>query len=229
LEEAFSGVKKNLRIETWVACEACAGAGHFAKEGFDVCKTCDGRGEIRETKKSFFGAFARVVQCGKCRGLGKIPKHLCAKCSGVGRLKGERKVDIDLASGISDSQIIKISGMGEAGESGTGSGDLYVHVRVKPHGIFSRAGDDLIIKQSAPLLDILLEKPIKIKTISGKNIEVKVPADFNLKNKIRISGEGMPRFGFFGRGDLYLDLEVKTPKKLNSEAKKILEKLDKEL
>ncbi len=229
LEEAFSGLKKKLRVETFIACETCAGAGYFSKEGFEVCKTCGGQGEIRETKKSFFGAFARVVQCSKCRGLGKIPEKICSKCAGGGRVGGIREIEINLAAGISDGQIIKVSGMGESGESGMGAGDLYVRVRVAPHPAFARVGDDLVTRQAISFLDILLEKPVKIKTIAGKNIEVSVPPDFNLKNKIKIAGEGMPRFGSWGRGDLYLDLDVKTPKKLNSEIKKLLEKLDKEI
>ena len=168
LEEAFRGVKKPLRIGTLVRCETCGGQGHFPKEGFTVCAACDGRGEIREIRSSFFGAFSRVRTCGKCSGLGKIPKKICAFCGG-GRVKGVRETEVTLAPGISDGQIIKISGLGEAGERGAVAGDLYLGVRVKPHPVFARVGDDLVMRRVVPLLDILLGKAMAVETLSGKN------------------------------------------------------------
>lgn len=229
LEEVFTGAKKNISINTFLSCEACSGAGHFAKEGFTACAVCDGRGEIKETQNTFFGAFARVKTCDKCRGLGKIPKKICGSCSGAGRLRGMRELTINLAPGIADSQIIKITGGGEAGERGALTGDLYVGVRVKPHAVFSRAGDDLIVKKSISLIDVLLGKPIVINTIGGKIIEVKIPEDWNVKEKLKVAGEGMPRFSSFGRGNLYIDFDIKTPKRLSSAAKKLLEDLGKEI
>lgn len=229
LEEALHGVKKDLSIDTYLPCEKCAGAGHFSKEGFENCGNCDGRGQIKEVKSGFFGAFSRVRECPKCSGSGKIPKKICGICSGSGRARGRRDVVINLAPGIGDGQMLKVSGAGEAGEKGAGTGDLYVGVRVKPHSVFSRVGDDLVMKLPVSLTDILLNAPLHITTLSGKKIETAVPEDFNLKNKLKISGEGMPHFGHYGRGDLYIDLDVKTPKRLSASAKKILEALRKEL
>ena len=141
------------------------------------------------------------------------------------RVLKERAVEVNVATGISDGQIIKITGIGETGERGAGAGDLFAHIKVKPHKLFERRGDDLVVKKEFQLTDILLEKPIDVVSISGKKLEVVIPPDFSLKNKLKMSGEGMPRMGGWGRGDLYIDLDIKTPKKLSSSAKKLLEGL----
>jgi molecular chaperone DnaJ len=225
LEEAFHGIKKNLRIDTRVACSTCAGMGHFGKDGYATCVTCGGQGVIRETKSGFFGAFARVRECSKCFGLGKIPKKICGACSGSGRARGSRDVEISLAPGISDGQIIKIAGAGEAGERGSGVGDLYVGVRVKPHAVWKRVGDDLVVKYPMSLADILREKNINVVSISGKSLEARIPPGHDLRAPVKIAGEGMPRFGRAVRGDLYVELEVKTPSKSDPKLKKLLEDL----
>lgn len=226
LEEAYSGLKKKIHINTFVKCSTCDGHGHFAKDGFDVCGACDGKGEIREMKRSIFGAFARSAQCDKCSGLGKIPKKICNACRGVGRVKSERGIDIDIAPGIADGQVLKIIGGGEAGERGVSSGDLYVGIRVKPHHIFKRVGDDLVMKYPVSLVDILLGKAIKVSGISGKNTETHIPRGHDLRVPIKISGEAMPHFGRYGYGDLYIELEVKTPLKLDPELKNLLDRFN---
>lgn len=229
LEEAYAGVKKSIAIKTFVRCEKCGGVGHFPDVGFDKCGTCDGKGEIRESKSGFFGSFSQVRPCAKCFGTGQIPKKICVACLGAGRVTNERKVEVAIAAGISDGQLIKLAGLGEAGERGAGTGDLYVGVTVAPHKIFERHGNDLLLRASVSLLDVLLEKPLIITTIGGKKLEVAIPADFSLKSKMKIAGEGMPRLGGYGCGDLYIDLEVKTPKHLSSVAKKLLEELRREV
>jgi len=86
----------------------------------------------------------------------------------------------------------------------------------------------LIVKKEIKLVDALLQKKIDIQTISGNKLKVEIPADFDLKNDLRIAGEGMPRFGGHTRGDLIIELIIKTPKKISAKMKKILEDLDKE-
>jgi molecular chaperone DnaJ len=228
LEEAFHGVKKNIEYEVAVRCQKCGGLGHDPKAGSDKCGICDGRGEIRETRKSFFGDFMQVKSCQKCFGTGQIPKKVCEVCRGAGRVRGRKSVSVEIRPGIADEQIIKIKSAGEAGERGTEEGDLYVRIRIKKHPVFERRGDDLIIKKEVKLVDLLLGKKINTPVISGNDLKIEVPPDFNIKENLRIRGEGMPRFGNLGRGDLVVEFTVKTPKKLDPKIKRILEDLDKE-
>ena len=229
LEEAFQGTEKKINFRVAVRCEKCNGLGHDPKAGFDKCGICAGQGEIKETRQSFFGNFVQVKTCGQCFGTGQIPKKVCEACRGSGKVVAERTITVEIRPGIEDGQIIKIQSAGEAGEHGTKEGDLYVRIKIKPHPVFKRQGDDLIIKKEVNLIDLLLGKKIEISTISGNKLKVEIPADFDLKSNLRISGEGMPRFGSYGRGNLIVELTIKTPKRMNERTKKILEDLEKEL
>lgn len=223
LEEAFHGTVKDLRIKTAITCEACKGQGGDIAAGFRVCPVCKGQGEIREEKRTFFGSFSKIKTCNQCRGTGQVPNKICSVCEGKGSVPGERKVRVEILPGVENNQIIKIKGAGEAGERGSAAGDLYVRIRVKPHPSFQREGDDIIVRKEINVLDLLLGKKIEIPTISGGKIWVEIPPGFNLKENLRIPGEGMPRFGSFGRGDLLVNFVIKAPKKPSAKLKKLLE------
>ncbi|MBN2197635.1 DnaJ domain-containing protein [Candidatus Wolfebacteria bacterium] len=229
LEEAFRGIEKKIKYKVFVRCEKCNGLGYDTKAGFDKCEVCGGQGEIKEVRQSFFGNFMQVRACSKCFGTGQIPKKVCEVCSGKGRIVGEKTVNVEIRPGINDNQIIKIQSAGEVGERGSKEGDLYVRIKISPHPIFKREEENLIIEKEANLVDLLLGRKLEIPTISGNKLKVEVPADFDLKNSLRISGEGMPKFNSFGKGDLIVQLKVKTPKKLSSKVKKILEELSEEI
>ncbi len=223
LEEAFRGTAKVLNIKTFVHCKACGGHGADMKAGFTKCLVCGGQGEIKEQKKTFFGSFSQVRSCERCRGSGQIPNKVCHICKGAGRVEQVREIKVDILPGIEDGQIIKVTGGGEAGERGTAVGDLYVRVKIRPHAMFERRGGDLVVKKELEVIDLLLGKKLEVPTISGGKVNVEIPAHFNLKEHLRIVGEGMPRFASHGRGDLLVDFVIKAPKKLGDKARKILE------
>jgi len=203
--------------------------GHFPKEGFTDCSACDGRGEIRESRKTFFGNFDQVKMCVKCAGIGKIPNKICHQCSGSGRMSAERAIEINIVPGINDDQLIKISKAGEAGLQGSEAGDLYVRIKIKPHPVFQRVGDDLLMQARINLIDLLISRAVEVKNIIGKKMTVEVKPDYRLGEQLIVAGEGMPRLGGYGRGRLLVDLEIKMPKKLTDQAKKLLEELKREL
>lgn len=228
LEEAFRGTTKYLNIKTLINCEKCNGRGADESSGFKICSVCDGQGEIKEKKQTFFGSFSQIKTCGKCYGTGKVPNKSCVFCNGSGRVLATREVKVNILPGVSNNQIIKIKEMGEAGERGMPPGDLYVRIKIKPHPIFERVGNDLIVKKELSFFDLLLGRKIEIPTLDGKKINIEIPPHFNLKSDLRVSGEGMPRFGSYGRGDLLVSFIIKAPKKINSKFRKILEELEKE-
>jgi len=228
MEEAFRGTIKAVKLRTLVQCEKCKGRGAEAGSTFEKCSACDGRGEVREQRRTFFGNFAQVKACVRCQGTGEVPQKACHTCKGSGRMEADREVRVEILPGIEDGQLIKIKGMGEAGERGTAAGDLYVRVRIRPHHLFARHGRDLIVAHELKVLDLLLGKKIEVPTVSGGKIAVEIPAHFNLKDNLRIAGEGMPQFGAYGRGDLLVNFIVKAPKKPGAKAKKLLEELEKE-
>ncbi len=230
LEEAFSGTKSKAKFKTMIACDSCKGLGYDESAGFSGCSLCQGRGEIKEEKKTFFGHFAQVKTCPDCRGRGEAPNRVCRDCKGLGRVVGEKEVDIGINPGVEDGQIIKVKGAGEAGERESSGGDLYVTVKIKPHPVFERIKNDLYMTKEVRVTDALLGRKIKIKDINGENFNVSIPSDFNFKDKLRVPGRGMPIFGFSSsRGDLYISFTLKTPKKLSEKAKKLLGELEEEL
>ncbi len=226
LGDAFRGVVKDVVIETMVACAKCKGYGGDPEAGSKSCATCNGQGEIKEHKRTFFGSFSQVKACVKCHGTGKVPNKICAVCNGGGRIAGARQVRVEILPGIQDTQIIKVKGAGEAGERGMAVGDLYIRIKIAPHPVFERRGDDLVTRKELSVIDLLLGRKVAVPTIGGGKIHVEIPAHFNLKEDLRIPGEGMPRFGSFGRGDLLVDFIVKAPKKLDASARKALEDLE---
>lgn len=222
LEEAKAGKKINLDYQTQTTCATCKGLGSDVKAGSKKCEHCDGRGEVRESRNTFFGNFVQVVSCKHCQGFGQIPNKVCATCKGAGRIYGNRTAVLEIRPAIEDGQLIKIKGIGEAGERGTESGDLYVKVRVLPHSKFERRGNDLYTVLPINVLDILLGKKIKVDILSGNKTEVKVPLGHHLTRDIRVKGEGMT-----SDGDLIIKLDPYTPKDIPAEAKSLISELEK--
>ncbi len=226
LEEAFRGTTRNIKFTARVLCEVCKGQGADTAAGFSSCTVCGGQGEIREQKRTFFGNFSQVKTCSKCRGVGQIPNKACRSCSGTGRISSERDIKVEILPGVEDGQLIKITGMGEAGERGATAGDLYVRVRVRPHAVFERQGTNLMVKKDLNVIDLLLGKKLEIPTMAGGKIKIEIPTHFNLKENLRIPHEGMPKLGGHGRGDLLVNFTIKAPKKLDEKARNILEELN---
>lgn len=229
LAEAFHGLKRALSFKTHIVCDACQGLGHDKSGGFDTCGMCNGRGEINVERRTFFGQFAQVKVCPECSGNGQVPKLPCSKCKGKGRVSGVKEVNMNIAPGVEDGQIIKIQSGGEAGERNGGVGDLYVIVRIKPHPVFIRKKEDLFMSRDISLAEALLEKEIPIADIGGEKFSVKIPGGFSLQEKMRVSHRGMPKFGSSSRGDLYISFNLKMPKRVSDKAKKLLEDLEGEL
>lgn len=232
LEEAYKGVEKKIKYKADVKCSACKGLGHEANSEFETCNICNGRGEIKESRKTFFGNFEQIRICEKCHGTGQIPKKICQTCKGIGKIKGEKELEIKILAGIFDGQIIKIKGAGEAGERGAGDGDLFVKIKVKHHHIFERQGDNLIANKKINIVDLLYKmvnaEKIEIDAISGKKINIVIPKEFEFDQPLRIVGEGMPKWNSFGKGDLLIKFKIEHPKKINSKIKKTLDDLNSE-
>ncbi|RME60230.1 molecular chaperone DnaJ [Candidatus Parcubacteria bacterium] len=229
LEEAFHGTEKELHVRTYLRCEACRGTGAETGSKMVECEICGGQGEIREQRRTFFGSFSQVRTCTHCGGTGSVPEHSCKLCKGKGRVSGVRTVRLGIVPGIRDGQLITVKGKGEAGTRGSAEGDLYVRVRIAPHPLFRREGDDLIMEKKISLLDVLLGKRITIPLIEGGKAAVVLPSGFQFQEPLRLPGKGMPRFRGAGRGDLYIKFILEVPKKLSKKAKALLEELKKEV
>lgn len=228
LEDTLRGKEKVITLYKYINCSRCQGTGAEPGTKIKECFSCRGTGEVQQIKKTFFGSFTRFTICPECKGEGYRPEKPCNVCQGEGRIKAEEDIKIFIPVGVDSNQVIKIDGKGEAGRRGGKSGDLYVRIFVKPHPAFERRGDDLYISIPISFSQAVLGDEIEVPTLEGKKILLKIPAGTESGKTLRISDKGISHFSGYGRGNLYVELIVKTPKKLTKKQKELLEHLKKE-
>lgn len=225
LEEAFSGTSKELTFTTYSSCTPCNGQGTKDVGGMKNCSTCGGSGITRMQQ----GFFAIEQTCQKCQGSGQEIKNPCGTCHAAGRVQRQKKLIINVPSGIEDGVRIRHAGEGEAGIRGGTSGDLYVYISVKPHDIYEVKGSNLHFKLPLSFTRAALGGTVKVPTIDGGEVELKIPAGTETGNKLRLNGKGMSIVRSSERGDLYAHAFVQTPKNLTKKQKEMLQELDKEI
>lgn len=220
--ESIFGTDRRVLVSKVGLCETCDGTG--AKKGSKLvtCATCNGKGEIRETRNSFFGTVTTARACPKCHGRGEIPESVCPICRGEGIAKRQEEIRIQAPAGVSDGEMIRMPGRGEAAPGG-GAGDLYIKLHVKADPAFQREGSTLITTLPIKLTDALLGGTYAIRTLDGEE-NITVPAGIAHGEMIRIRGKGVPT-GRSGRGDLLVRIDITFPKKLSRGAREIIEKL----
>lgn len=225
LDEILKGTEKEITLLKQISCSRCQGIG--AEPGTKVveCFSCRGTGHVQEVKKTFFTSFTRFIICPECSGEGYRPEKPCNVCKGEGRTKGKEDFRIWIPAGIDTNQIIRVEGKGDSGRKNGKPGDLFVRIFVKEDNVFQRKGDDLHV--SIPILfsQATLGDDIDVPTLERNNISLKVPAGTQSGKVFKISKKGIPHFSGRGRGDLYVQLTVKTPKNLTKEQKELLRKL----
>ncbi len=230
LEEVFSGVHRKLELRHFVLCPLCHGSGGDPAHGTKICSTCQGEGRVRRRARTIFGSFEEVKTCSDCDGEGKMAVKACPKCHGERKVFGERSVELQVPPGVEDGAFIKKEDEGEPSDRrGSRAGDLYVKIKIKPHPVFRREGQNLYMKLPLSFTDSALGTSKDIVTIESKSLTVKVPAGSQSGELLRVKGEGMQHFGSSARGDLFIEIQVMTPKKLSRRAKELLQDLQKEI
>lgn len=220
--EAIFGTERRMLIAKMGVCETCEGTG--AKKGTKrtTCASCNGKGEIREARNTFFGNFTTTRTCPRCLGRGEVPEHPCDTCKGQGVAKREEEIHVIVPAGVSDGEMIRMPGRGEVAAGGT-AGDLYVKLHVKADKTFTREGNNLLTVLRLKLTDALLGGEFKIETLDG-GVSVSVPQGVTHGELIRVRERGVPH-GRGARGDLLVRVEIQFPKKLSREANSLVEKL----
>ncbi len=220
--EAVTGTEKTLRIKRLVTCERCSGNGAEPGANVVTCGECGGTGQVTRTAQSFFGVIQQAVVCPRCDGSGKVPEKPCRDCSGEGRLQKTDDVTVQVPAGIDTGQTLRLRGYGDAGRRGTESGDLYVHVEVRPDPRFEREGADIRSTLELPAVDAILGTEIPVQTVTGP-VTLTVPAGTQPGQVFRMKGKGMPVLNDTARGDHYVSVKVEIPHKLSRKEKELLE------
>ncbi len=220
LEEAYNGKKQDIKFSTSEKCNTCSGSG--SKPGHDAgsCSMCGGRGQIRSSQ----GFFTVQQTCPQCGGAGEEITHPCSSCRGQGKKQATKRLSVTIPKGVDDGTRIRLSGKGEAGSRGAGSGDLYLFINVNSHDLFKRSDENLFFERPISVADAALGTSIEVPTIDGGKAKIKIPAGTQSGKQFRLKGKGMPYMRGSGFGDLYVELNTEVPVNLNNEQKDLLEK-----
>lgn len=223
LEEAVHGVERQLRVPKMANCTTCDGSGSRPGSKATTCSNCDGRGHVRMQQ----GFFSVQQTCPTCRGRGKIADP-CSTCSGRGVVRAQKTLAVKIPAGVNEGDQIRLSGEGEGG-GGPGArvspGDLYVRIRLKPHPIFGRDGDDLYCEVPVSFATMALGGALEVPTLSGR-ASLKVPAETQSERVFRLRGKGVQGTRADSAGDLYCKVVVETPVNLTRKQKELLKGFD---
>ena len=226
LEEAVFGVEKLLDISKEVVCAHCHGNGVEPGSKINICKRCNGRGQVEQTQNTFLGAFRTVGVCPDCNGEGKLAEKKCGQCNGRGAQNGKERIKAKIPAGIKSGESLRLSGQGEAGQTGAPAGDLYINVQVLQHKSFARQGDNLHTVKTIQFSQAALGDKVEVVTLDGK-VNLKIPAGTPAGRQFIIKNRGSLKLRGRGRGDLIVEVKVAVPDDLSRSQKKILEDLQK--
>lgn len=226
LEEAATGVEKEIEVSHYVTCQACKGSGAKPGTSSVKCSTCQGTGQVQRMQRTMLGSFAQITPCPACHGQGQTIASPCPTCSGKGRTRSSHKIKVKVPGGIETGQRLKIPQAGDTGSHGGSPGDLYVFITVRPHPLFERDGADLYYKKTVSFTKAALGGEIEVPVILGK-ATLKVPAGTQPRTSFKLKGKGLPHLRGGGRGDHYVVIDVEVPTRLNDQEAELLEKFSK--
>lgn len=224
LLEAADGVTREVAYTRDAPCGTCGGGGAAPGGTVITCPECGGSGQKRAARRTFLGTFESLMPCPRCGATGTIAEPPCPTCGGDGRERRRETVDVEVPAGVADGMGIRVPGAGEAGIRGAQAGDLIVTVRVQEHEFLARDGDDLHCRAEISVAVAGLGGPVLVPGLRG-DVEVEVPAGAQFGDMVRVRGEGMPRLGREGSGDLIVHLAVAVPKKLSKRQAELLKEL----
>lgn len=220
-EQAVFGDEISVDLKLPQTCDDCHGSG--AGEGTKpvTCSDCGGAGQVRRVRQSVLGQMVSMSPCPRCGGLGEIITTPCSSCRGEGRVTTDKTYTVDVPGGVVDGSTLRLTRRGASGPRGGSPGDLYVHLRVKPHERYRREGDDLITDVPISIAQAALGTALTLATLDGDE-ELSIPAGTQPGHQFVLRGRGVSRLQQRGRGDLHAVVRVDIPTKLSTEESTLL-------
>ncbi len=220
LISALKGFETEIAMQKPMECQACRGTGVDPGVQATACSACGGSGRANVGN----GPMQFTKTCSVCGGSGKIGKS-CSSCNGMGRISGTEKIKVSIPKGVREGSKVRVSGKGEPGRNGGAAGDLYLIVHITPHAFIRREGDDLYMDVPVTVHEAMAGATITAPTIEGQ-VNVKVPAQSQNGQMLKLKGKGADNAKTREKGDLYIKLIVKVPKTSDREALEAVKKLD---
>jgi len=220
LEEAATGISRTLEVNREETCPVCDGSG--SKSGGRVsCSLCGGTGQVRTQQDTVLGRFVSVRTCHRCGGEGSIIDNPCTECKGSGVTRRTRRIKVNIPAGVDTGQRLRLEGEGDWGRMGGHKGDLYVNIRVLPHPVFQRKGNNIWSEASVSFVQAALGTEIHVPTLDG-NAVLTVPEGTQPGTVLRLRGKGMPSLRGGPRGDHYITVKVTVPTRITSRERELL-------
>jgi molecular chaperone DnaJ len=219
-DDAVKGTQVPLAVPTSQPCPTCHGTGAKPGTSPKVCPVCEGRGIEAQSQ----GIFSISQPCSNCGGSGTVIDDPCPKCQGSGALKSVRRLRVNVPAGVRDGSRIKLAGKGEPGVRGAPPGDLYVITRVSSSPVFKWSGDNLEVEVPLTIPEAIRGAVIEVPTLAGIK-RLRVPRGTKHGTVQRLRGEGPPRLGGKGNGDLHYRFVIDVPASLSPEQTEAVDKL----
>ncbi len=218
--EAVFGISKEIKFYCKDTCSECGGSGAAKGYNKEQCPHCGGAGQVGSSQ----GFFSISRTCPKCLGSGTITKKPCKLCRGAGLVEKSHTIKVKIPAGVDTGIRLKSAGEGSSGPDNGLKGDLYVRIHVKPHMLFHRDGDDIVMEVPIDIATAALGGEIEIPTLEGK-ASLKIPAGTQNGKVFRMRGKGVRNLQGYGVGDMFVKVTIETPVKLDSENKKLFSEL----
>jgi molecular chaperone DnaJ len=222
-EEAVFGLTRDIKLNMEDVCSHCNGTTAEPGHELKTCENCEGNGQVTEAMRTVFGNIQQTKTCPACKGAGKKPEKICTNCKGSGTENKTQEINLKIPAGIDDGATIRLREHGEAVANGP-KGDLYVHVRVKPHKKFTREGELILSDEHIDMIDAALGTEIEVETVD-EPVTMKIPAGTQSGTDFKLSGHGVPKLRGVSRGAHIVTIIVDTPTKLSKQQKEQLEEL----
>ncbi|MHB8882337.1 MAG: molecular chaperone DnaJ [Thermodesulfovibrionales bacterium] len=218
MEEAFSGVTKPINYNREAGCKACRGTG---AETYQQCDRCKGTGRVSTSK----GFFKTAQHCPACRGTGQIVTKQCRACSGRGSTQHAESLKVKIPAGADTGSKIRLKGMGGAGEGGGQPGDLQIEITVRPHDLFTRKDDNILIDLPVTFGEAAMGAKIEVPTIDGV-AAMTLPPGTQSGQRFKLSGKGFPSTKTGRRGDQFVTIKIAVPKNIPEKAREAIQDIE---
>lgn len=224
-QTALFGGKKKVRRRALQTCATCKGSGQKPGARVKSCSSCGGRGTVIQEINLMGQRIQSQAPCRQCGGRGQMVDP-CDRCQGRGLEEGSEVVEVQIPPGVDDGNSLRIGGKGNAGMQGAPPGDLIIRLAVKPDPRFKREGMDIYSDSKISYIDAILGTTIKVPTVDGTTVDLKVPAGTQPGTKLRMEGRGAPALqNKDRRGSHYITVKVEIPRKISEKEKEIIQQL----
>ena len=217
--EAATGKAREVEVRKEEACEPCQGKGHPPENPPEKCSVCGGSGQYLRSQ----GFFTIATTCSHCRGSGSIQVVPCKACKGSGRVLKTKTLNLKIPAGVDNGSQLRLVGEGGPGQNGGPPGDLYVVLHVEPHEFFERHGNDLVCRIPVSFPQATLGADLEIPTLDGTET-LRLPRGTQTGEVLRLRQKGMPSLRTGRKGDILVEVFVKTPENINREQEELLKR-----